>query len=163
MIPPDISDSIFPEIADGSEEAAVLQHDCGVDFLFRVEPLESDSYVIENHHLKSWRTKLTDVAAIGGGNCFSYNELEEDPAGVYRHDDGNTLAILFSPGTFLEHNPVQGSPVLLLVNERTCILTGSDNEAGMQMIQNNLESSISSSLLTIDKKWQNWIKFDISN
>jgi len=160
MIPPETSESIFPEIANGAKDALVLHHDCGVDFQFRVSELDGTEYLINKNHLKAWRTNLDSVAAIAGQNSFSYNTLEADPEGVYCHNDGNTLAILFAPGTFLEHNEVAGDPIFLLVNEQTCILTGTGSPAGISMIKDNLEESIATHIVTIDEKWENWAKYE---
>jgi len=157
MIPEEISEWISPEIASAGNDAVVLRHDCGVDFQFRVEDFDTEGYLICNEHLKKWRVKLERVVATAGENCFSYNDLRPDPEGVYRHDDGNTMAILFSPGTFLEHNEVAGAPILLLIDERTCILTGADSAEGMAIISDNLDDAIASRAVTIDKKWERWV------
>ena len=157
MIPADIEEWIFPEIADGTVDAAVLHHDCGVDFQFKAEPLDGDSFVVTSQHLTSWRMKLPTLAAQAGHNCFSYNTLEADPEGVYFHDDGNTFAILFAPATFLEHNKVEGTPILLLVSNRACVLTGSKSSAGAKLIKKHRDKAIATSLVTIDKKWEHWV------
>lgn len=159
MIPSDIKEWIFPEIADGAADAAVLRHECGIDFQFNVESLGDTPFVITNKHLKSWRTKLPMIAAQAGHNCFSYNTLEADPEGVYYHDDGNTLAMLFAPATFLEHNHVDGYPILLLIDDCACVLTGSRSSAGAKLIKKHRKKAIAKSLVTIDNKWQQWIAY----
>lgn len=42
MILSDIEEWIFPELADGSEDAAVLHHACGVDFQVQVDSASGD-------------------------------------------------------------------------------------------------------------------------
>lgn len=161
MIPPELAEWIYPELADGTPDAAILQHDCGVDFQFRCDDFDGQQFVVSKSHLKKWRTNISRLAAIAGSNCFSYNELESISEGVYEHDDGNTLAILFSPATFLEHNHVDGSPLLLLVDAKTCILTGTNSDAGVSILKTRLSDAIASRIVTIDNKWENWISADI--
>ena len=157
MIPKDAQEWVFPEVSDGTEDAAVLSHDCGADFQFRVEPLTGDPFVITNRHVRSWRTTLDKIAECAGHNCFSYNTLSADPQGVYHDDDGNTYAILFAPGTFLEHNDVKGNPILLVISEQECILTGSRSQAGKKLIAKHLTKSIATRVVTIDSKWRKWV------
>ena len=158
MIPSEISEDIYPHLGQTAENAALLHHDCGVSFQFHVDSLDGHQFVITQEHLKTWRTKIHDVAAIAGENCFSYNDLEPEPPGVYRHNDGNTLAILFAPGTFLEHNSVDGRPLLLLISDSDCILTGSNSAEGLRMIGEHMANAIATSVVTIDKKWERWIE-----
>ncbi len=155
MIPKDIQEWIFPEIADGTEDAAILHHDCGIDVQFTVE-LDDESYVITTDRLRSWQTTLDQLATIAGENCFSYNTLPADPEGVYYNDDGNTFAILLAPSTFIEHNEVDGQPLLLVISDEDCILTGSHSKAGKKLLRNYLPKALANEILTIDAKWEKW-------
>lgn len=157
MIPKDTQQWIFPELADGTKDAAVLSHDCGVDFQFRVHLLTSVPFVITREHLQKWRIDLDKVAELAGLNCFSYNTLTADPEGVYHDDDGNTFAILFAPSTFLEHNDVEGVPTLLIISEKECILTGSRSEAGRKLIAKHQRKALAKRSVTIDSRWRKWI------
>ena len=157
MIPPEIAESIVPQIADGTHDAAVLSHVCGVDFQFQVDLFDGNPYLVTNAHLKTWRTKIEKVAALAGENCFSYNTLEGDCDGVYYPNADNTLAILFAPGSFLEHNEVDGKRLFLLLSESKSILTGSNSTEGMALIEKHRKTATAKSVVTIDKKWQNWI------
>jgi hypothetical protein len=156
MIPKDAQDFIFPELVDGTSDAAILEHDCGINFQFRVESVTGDSYVITTRHLRSWRTTIDKIAECAGSNCFSYNTLQAKIEGVY-HTKDNTLAILFSPATFLEHNDVEGIPVLLLLGVRECILTGSKSAEGQKLIAKYRKKAIAKHIVTIDSKWRKWI------
>lgn len=99
MIPSDIEEWMFPEFADGTNEATVLYHDCGIAFQIRVESRDDQRFVITNQHLLTWCTTIEKISAIAGYSCFSYNSLRADPDDVYHDEDGNTFAILFAPST----------------------------------------------------------------
>lgn len=157
MIPSDLEEWIFPEFADGTNEAAVLYHDCGIAFQFCVESTDGQQFVITNQHLSAWCTTIEKIATIAGYNCFSYNTLRADSDGVYYDEDGNTFAVLFAPSTFLEHNQVDGKPLFLVISESECILTGSQSEAGTALLKQYLTKAAASHVVTIDSKWDKWL------
>ena len=157
MIPSDLEEWIFPELDDGTDEAAVLHHECGIAFQFCVKLMDSQQFVITNQHLSAWRTTIEKIAAIAGHNCFSYNTLRADSDGVYHDEDGNTFAVLFAPSTFLEHNQVDGKPLFLVISEPECILTGSQSEAGTALLTQYSTKAAASHVVTIDSKWDKWI------
>ena len=152
VIPENIAEQIFPQIADGTIDAAVLRHECGINVQFFV----GDSQVITKTHLKSWQAKTKDLADLAGENCFSYNDLKKHDSGVYLDRDQNMYSILLSPSTFLEHNEVEGQPILLVIDERSCILTGADSTAGRELIEKHLKTAIATKVVGIDKTWSNW-------
>ena len=155
MIPPHLEDWIFPQFADGTDEAAVLRHACGIEFQF-----VANEKVVTNAQLREWGTTIDKLATVAGHNCFFYNTLEPTLPGVYHDTDGNTFAILFTPATFLEHNDVDGEPLFLVISESDCILTGSKSEAGMKLLYQHLPAAMADSIVTIDKHWNRWIALD---
>ena len=160
MIPATVQQNVFPSIAsDSNTDAAVLQHDCGLRFVFEVHPvIDGEPYAITEQQLAEWNATIQDVARMAGHNCFSYNTLPANPDGVYHNTDGNTFAILFAPGTFLEHNSVDGVPILLVIGESECILTGDKSESGLALIEQHLQKALAERVVAIDSKWQNWIE-----
>ena len=152
MIPEEISEFIFPQPAGNTPDAAVLKHACGIDFQFAY--METD--VILNAHLKEWRIKIDKLASIAGENCFSYNTLKLVEDGVYHDVDGSSFALLFSPATFLEHNSVEGQPVLLVIDKKSCILTGADSKAGQKLIDKHLPKAMAKNTVGINRKWTKW-------
>ena len=157
MIPLEIQERIFPEIAGGSADAVILSHCCGVDFQFYVDRDDGDKFVVTLQHLKSWSVELKEVAAVAGDNCFQYNTFETEVDGVFHDYDRNMCALLFAPGTFIEHNSVEGRPLLLVISETECILTGSQSEVGKSILEEKLKESIASAVVTIDSEWRAWI------
>ena len=168
MIPATVQRNLFPSIAtDAKTDAAILLHDCGLRFIFKVEVdtrgdaadwIYKEPYWVTEQHLNDWNAEIRDVAQIAGANCFSYNTLPADPDGVFHNTDGNTFAILFAPGTFLEHNRVDGKPILLVISESECILTGDKSETGLALIEQHRQNAQADRVVTIDSKWQNWNK-----
>ena len=158
MITPDLKESIFPKFADGADDAAVLHHVCGVDIQFYVAPMDGEEYTVTQEHLKSWGIEISAVGELAGLNCFSYNTLRADPDGVYHDDDGNVFAILLDPGTFIEHNEVEGKPLLLVINADECILTGSESQAGVALQKEHLDAALAARVVAIDSDWKNWIR-----
>ena len=157
MIPKDAQDWIFPQIADGNENAVVLCHVCGVDIQFYVDSGDGKPYVVSEKHLRSWNLQLDTLAQTAGMNCFQYNTLSADPDGVFHDNDRNTLSILLSPATYIEHNSVDGDPLLLVISESDCILTGTKSVVGNELISQYLPRSLAKRVVTIDSKWDNWI------
>jgi len=152
MIPEEISEFIFPQPADNTPDAVVLKHACGIDFQFAY--METD--VITNVQLKKWRTKIDKLASIAGENCFSYNTLKSTENGVYHDTDGNSFALLLSPASFLEHNEVEGQAILLIIDKKSCILTGSDSTAGRKLMDKFASKSMAKNIVGIDRKWTQW-------
>ncbi len=159
MIPDDIENWIFPEIADGTEDAVILNHCCGITFQFKVEYPDGETFVLTSRHLKSWGASLDEIVDVASDNCFLSNTIEADPEGVYFDTEGNAFSMLLGPGTFLEHNHVDGAPILLVINEFQCVLTGSESLAGAELIQKHREHAIATSLVTIDDDWEHWVTY----
>ncbi len=158
MIPQDVQAEITPELALPNERVPCVTLPCGISlkFLRRGETIDWATF-------QEWKVPLSSVGEIAGRNAVTYLRWNQVAEGVFENDDSCWPEMTLAPATFVEHNPVPGTPVLYIVSEVLSILTGSECAAGRARIRSWLPRGLASCALSLNRDRKTWSPFCLSD
>jgi len=159
MIPDEVRAEIVPILAAPGDDGPQVTLPCGLAVKFSQYGVGVTWEDFRAWDVPRYPHKVREVAEAAALNAISYVQWPEVEPGVYENDDNCWPEMVLAPDTFIEHNSVEGRPVVYIVSARKAILTGADSVAGRARIRAALRGGLAESAMGLNWDRKTWSPF----
>lgn len=159
MIPDDVRAEIVPVLAEGGDDVPKVTLPCGLAVKFSQWGADVTWEDFRAWGIPRYPHKIGEVAEAAALNAISSPQWPAVEPGVYESDDACWPEMALAPAAFVEHNAVEGNPVVYIVSARKAILTGADSAAGLARIRAAMPGGLTESAMSLNWDRKTWSKF----